>query len=76
MKAEPPTWNDADEKAGDMRQLDTADARILTYNSMLQKALSTYQQFLTHDAEVARLSGLLSRIQDEIAAQSASAADE
>jgi hypothetical protein len=73
---EPDTWVDEDRRAKDQRQLDTADARILTYNSMLQKALATYQQFLVHDASVARLSGLLSRIQDEIAAQSNKAAAE
>lgn len=73
---EPDTWVDEDRKAKDLRQLDTADARILTYNGMLQKARSTYQQFLDHDAEVARLSGLLSRIQSEISAESQQAAAE
>lgn len=76
VKAEPSSWIDPDQRGHDLRLLDTADARILTYNSMLQKALATYKQFLTHDAKVARLSGLLSRIQDEIAAQSNKAAAE
>ncbi len=76
VNEEPATWVDADRKAQDLRQLDTADARVLTYNGMLQKALSTYQQFLAHDAQVARLSGLLTKIQDEIAAQSVKSAAE
>lgn len=70
VNEEPATWVDADRKGQDLRQLDTADARILTYNSMLQKALSTYQQFLAHDVQVERLSGLITRIQEEIAQQS------
>ena len=66
VKKEPEDWKDADTKAEETETLHRYDAQILTYRSLLQNALSTYQQFLSHDADVARLSRLMQKIQDEI----------
>ncbi|APX69219.1 hypothetical protein BKD03_07260 [Brucella sp. 09RB8471] len=76
LDEEPSDWSDSDEKARQLSLLENSDARVLTYRNLLNKARSVYEQFLRHDGDVARISKLLEKIQQEIAEQKTAVAAE
>lgn len=66
IEEEPSSWVDPDVRSEQLSLLHQYDAEIITYKSLLEKSSNTYKQFLDHDANVRRISAVLTKIQNEI----------